>query len=124
VRGLGEHLPFRAEAFDAVLSFWSLNHCSLPSRVLSEAGRVLRRRGRLLLVLDDVAPGWLDILRGDYRGPHGTSTRLEGLRRKCRSLVGGWPRQPDHLEIADSDVRRWVSGFEVTRRFWAGGANS
>jgi SAM-dependent methyltransferase len=41
----GEHLPFRAESFGAVVSVGTLEHCRSAEMVLSEAGRVLQRGG-------------------------------------------------------------------------------
>jgi hypothetical protein len=39
-------------------SFWNLNHAVEPRVVIVEAARVLRPRGLLLLVLDDMPPRW------------------------------------------------------------------
>src|SRR5262245_16346200 len=36
VQGLGEKLPFTADSFDAVLSFWTLNHTTDPDACILE----------------------------------------------------------------------------------------
>jgi ubiquinone/menaquinone biosynthesis C-methylase UbiE len=50
VHGDAEHLPFSDETFDTVVSTFSL--CTIPDAraALAEAGRVLRRGGRLVLL--------------------------------------------------------------------------
>ncbi len=46
--GLAELLPFRAQSFDAVLTFNAVHHFDLVT-FFAEAGRVLRPEGRLIL---------------------------------------------------------------------------
>jgi SAM-dependent methyltransferase len=48
-------LPFDDGSFDLITSRYSAHHYADPARALSEAARVLRPRGRLLLV-DTIAP--------------------------------------------------------------------
>ncbi|MGI8588391.1 MAG: methyltransferase domain-containing protein [Chloroflexia bacterium] len=48
VVGAGEHLPFPADSFDAVINLDVLEHVADPSRVVSEIARVLRPGGRCL----------------------------------------------------------------------------
>ncbi|MHB1949904.1 MAG: class I SAM-dependent methyltransferase [Acidiferrobacteraceae bacterium] len=45
--GRGEALPFARASFDAVCSFWLLEHAGDPATILGEAHRVLRPGGRL-----------------------------------------------------------------------------
>ena len=46
-QGIGEHLPFKDNSFDLVVSFQVLEHTQDPEQVLSEAIRVLKERGIL-----------------------------------------------------------------------------
>lgn len=48
VQGVGEHLPFTDNSFDAALLFWSLNHVSDPAMTVAEIARVLKPGGRAL----------------------------------------------------------------------------
>jgi len=48
------HIPFPAETFDAVTMWDVLEHLSDPHRTISEAARVLRPGGRLVLSTGDV----------------------------------------------------------------------
>ncbi len=48
VVGAGEHLPFPADSFDAVINLDVLEHVADPSRVVSEIARVLRPGGACL----------------------------------------------------------------------------
>lgn len=49
VQGSAYHLPFRSNQFDGALITDALHHMGQKSRVLSEAERVLRQDGRLLI---------------------------------------------------------------------------
>jgi SAM-dependent methyltransferase len=50
VCGLGEALPFPAEAFDLVIGLWVLEHLAQPERVLSKIRRVLAPGGRFIFL--------------------------------------------------------------------------
>jgi ubiquinone/menaquinone biosynthesis C-methylase UbiE len=122
VRGIGEYLPFPAQSFDAVLSFWSLNHVSYPEQVFNEANRVLRSGGRFVVVLEDMPPSWGDIAEGAFPAskvaPGGGDPSMD---YPAHPSGREWPLQTDHLRIRESDIRSWVSqGFEVARREWIG----
>ena len=67
IRGVGEQIPFSDCTFDSVLSFWSLNHVSDPAQCVVEVHRVLKPGGTALLVLEDMEPGWPDILTSGVR---------------------------------------------------------
>jgi ubiquinone/menaquinone biosynthesis C-methylase UbiE len=65
VAGVGEALPFASGRFDLVLFFNSLHHVPLAEQwqALAEASRVLRARGKLLVV-EPLAQGpWFDLLQ-------------------------------------------------------------
>ena len=120
VRGVGEYLPFADASIDGVLSFWSLNHCADPARVMAEIARVLRPGGRVLLSVDDMEPSWRDLWRDDYRDGR-FSSRWTLVWQKLRARVVGWPLQPDHLRIDERDLGCWAGTRLVpTRRCWIG----
>jgi SAM-dependent methyltransferase len=50
VQGFGEHLPYRDRLFDSLLIVSTLDHCLDPRKVLSEAHRVMKPRGEILVV--------------------------------------------------------------------------
>lgn len=49
IRAQAEALPFHANLFDTVLTIWVLEHVLQPTLILSEAVRVLKPGGRILL---------------------------------------------------------------------------
>jgi SAM-dependent methyltransferase len=119
VRGVAEYLPFGDEAFDVVLLLWSLNHVSVPQAALREVARVLRRQGRVLLVLEDMPPRWRDFLEGSY--PHDRTHLGHALAQKIRSVLLGWPIQSDHVRIRERELLRWAGpDLEVGLRAWLG----
>jgi hypothetical protein len=56
VLGVGEHLPFLDNTFDAVISIAVLEHVRDPMRCANEISRVLRPGGRLLCQMPLLAP--------------------------------------------------------------------
>jgi SAM-dependent methyltransferase len=120
VCGVAEHIPFADGFFDGVLAFWSLNHCADPQRSVREIARVLRPGGRCLIVLEEVEPRWRDIMNLSYRD-HRSWTRGRLAWEKSKASLMGWPLQPDHLRINESDVEEWSRGtFSQIYRGWHG----
>ena len=118
--GGGEHLPLADASIDAVLSFWSLNHCADPARVMAEIARVLRPGGRVLISMEDMEPSWRDLWGGGYRDERFASRWALALQ-KLRAPLTGWPLQPDHLRIAERAFDRWAGTRLLrTRRCWIG----
>jgi ubiquinone/menaquinone biosynthesis C-methylase UbiE len=130
IRGVGEHLPFLPQSFDAVLSFWSLNHASNPQLVFSEVERVLRPGGKFLIVLEDMIPQWLDLLNPMFPAKRVLTSFYPQLQQQIlprfeiltKLLTGDrWPLQNDHLRILESEIDDWIQGsFQMRSRSWLG----
>ena len=74
-------LPFRAASFDALLLFHTLTYAERPARALEECARVLRPKGRLVLLSLDQHK------QQEITGPYGE--RHPGFSpRKLRALLG------------------------------------
>ena len=89
----GYRLPFADRSFDVVLLIAVLEHTREPWRILTEAGRVLKPGGRVVMVVPN---DW---------------TMSAG-----RLLLGKFPiRYPDHLTFTTPGrMRRWLRvGFRV-----------
>ena len=106
VLGTAETLPFRAQAFDTVVSTLTLCSVSDPERVLTEVRRVLRPEGQLLLLEHGLS---------DDPGVARWQQRLNGLENLI--ACGCNLNRP----IADLVAR---AGFEwrQMRRFYLAGA--
>jgi ubiquinone/menaquinone biosynthesis C-methylase UbiE len=129
VRGVGEHLPFPSDCFNAVLSFWSANHSSNPQKLFEEVIRVLRPGGKFLIVLEDMPPLWHDLLNRNFPAEqvhqsffystenHSKYTRL---RLMLRLLSGkNFPLQSDHIRIKESEIYEWTKDdLSIVRRVW------
>jgi ubiquinone/menaquinone biosynthesis C-methylase UbiE len=108
VVGLAEHLPFRKESFDLVVSDWVVEHLAYPEEVASEVFRVLRSGGAFVLRTGNLrhysyavaaaTPHWFHRLvanrvRGipqDSDDPHATYYRMNSRRavRRCLTRAG------------------------------------
>ena len=101
--GVGEHLPLRSDSIDAALALWSLNHTTDPGRVLAEAHRVLRPRGRFLVMLEDVVATPVDLDEHPHLGGQAETARV----------------QDDHIPIPESRLRDFIQDrFLVVNRTW------
>jgi SAM-dependent methyltransferase len=120
VRGLAEYLPFADASFDSVAAVFSLNHCLSPQKALRQMLRVSRPGGTLLLVLEDVEPGWRDALLGTYRDWRGWS-RAKLASEKVRAVWRGSPIEKDHVPIAEREVCAWLGDDgRIISRAWRG----
>jgi SAM-dependent methyltransferase len=120
VYAMAEQLPFPDASFDCAAAVFSLNHCRAPQEALQQMVRVVRRGGIVLLVLEDVEPGWRDALSGRYRDWRGWS-RSRVAAEKLRARWRGWPLEPDHVAIKERDLRRWLGRRgAITARTWHG----
>jgi len=71
ITSVGEHLPFRNEVFDVILSINVLDHCLNPLNVLKEANRVLTGNGIFLLHVNTFdLPRTIRIILGLFDKPH------------------------------------------------------
>jgi SAM-dependent methyltransferase len=130
IRGVGEYLPFLPESFDAVLSFWSLNHASNPKLVFSEVERVLKPDGKFLIVLEDMIPQWLDLVDPMFPAKRVLTSFYPQLQQQLLSRLeiftkllkrDRWPLQNDHLRILESEIADWSQGsFQIRSRSWLG----
>ncbi|MDZ7949478.1 class I SAM-dependent methyltransferase [Nostoc sp. DedQUE09] len=132
IQGIGEYLPFPSQSFDAVLSFWSLNHASDPKLVFSEVARVLRPNGKFLIVLEDMIPQWLDLLNPMFPAKKVFNSFFYLLHPKLAQKIfprfhmfiklltyEQWPLQNDHICILGSEIKDWAGyNFDITRRVW------
>ena len=118
VRGVCERLPFDGDSFDGALLLWSLNHTVRPVDALREAARVLRPEGRLLVVLEDMAPSWRDYRTGRCPAWAGEKRGWLGLS-VLRWMVTGYPLQSDHVRIRESDLWKEHS-LKIRSRAWLG----
>jgi SAM-dependent methyltransferase len=98
----GESLPFEANSFDVVFSYYVLEHVRDPVRVLTESIRVLRRGGLLLFVFPNYGSCW----EGHY-GILWLPRASRSLGRLWVRLCGLDPSYLDTLQLIDlAAVRR------------------
>ncbi|HEY7678814.1 MAG TPA: class I SAM-dependent methyltransferase [Candidatus Methylomirabilis sp.] len=128
----GEALPFRPESFDVVFSNSVLEHVRDPARVLREALRVLRRRGRLHFIIPSyasfyeshygifwlpylpraLAPLYVRLWRRDPRCLEGITFVTPGrLARALRGVAGiqvlGWGTDVFLRRMATLEFSEW-----------------
>lgn len=127
----GEALPFGDGTFDAALAMWTLNHVRDPQRCIEEMVRVLKPGGKALVIVEDVPPGWYDLLIDTARR---MTARMSGIRLEAglpwplaiafkSKLTGDWPIQPDHVRLLEPELIHWFEkGMQVRRRRWLASA--
>ena len=108
-RAPAERLPFGNGSFDVVLSHMVLHFLADPEQVIHEAARVLRPRGRLILV--DFAPHDATLLGPDHahRWPGFSDERINGWIEGA-GLVAGRPVSlpgPSRLPGGALTVKLW-----------------
>lgn len=113
VRGEMSRLPFRKNAFDAVVAYWSLIHVPMADHpdVLEEFSRVLRRDGRLLVCEGREAwegenPDWLDTGVGMEWAIAGAEATLTQLGAAGFVVEDRWgvPETLEDEEVEDLDA--------------------
>lgn len=95
VTGVGESMPFRDQAFDAIISTNALDHTRSPLEILMEMHRCLRKGGCLFLTMD-CYPGYRKVFR----------QALEKIN------LGDKPH-PFSFSVADTSRLISKAGFEV-----------
>jgi len=123
ILGKGEYLMFGDQSFDTVLSLWSMNHVSQPSRVFQEVQRVLKPGGNFFVVFEDMEPTWIDIFSRSLHRRIGRTAWLEILKMKLKVSFSKsqWPCHSDHLFITYSNIKIWMKPhFKVSNREWKG----
>jgi ubiquinone/menaquinone biosynthesis C-methylase UbiE len=92
-RAVAERLPFRDASFDLVVTTVSFDHWTDQPAGLTEAARVLRPAGRLVLI-DLFAIGWLRPITalGRRRDRVHTIAELERLLTRARLTPLAWER--------------------------------
>ncbi len=121
-----EHLPFPDAQFDAITSFWSMNHLSRPAEAMDEIYRCLKSDGLVVLVLEYMEPRFFDI---DYfnhiSNRQGFKSLLSVIKRKTFSglRIRPWPVPSDHTRIGEREIKAWTRGrFKIANRAWADGS--
>ncbi|WP_448030809.1 class I SAM-dependent methyltransferase [Bradyrhizobium liaoningense] len=107
VNGVGEHIPFPDQSFDAVISSNVLEHVADPAAVMKECFRVLRPGGVCHMVIPNFGSWW----EGHYgllwlpHSPH-------WLGRLRVRLAGRDPAYVDTLQlITPAKMKRWIAPF-------------
>jgi ubiquinone/menaquinone biosynthesis C-methylase UbiE len=107
LNGVGEHMPFPDQSFDAVISSNVLEHVADPAKVLAECFRVLRPGGTCHMVIPNFGSWW----EGHYgllwlpHSPH-------WLGRLRVRLAGRDPDYVDTLQlITPGMMKRWIAPF-------------
>lgn len=102
-RAPAEKLPFADSSFDVVISHMVLHFLPDPERAIAEAARVLRPRGRLILV--DFAPHDATVLGPDHahRWPGFSDERINGWLKAARLVAG----RPVSLPGSALTVKLW-----------------
>lgn len=102
MQGDAEHLPFAAQAFDAVACLEALEFVVRPEQAVAEMLRVLRPGGVVLLSNRVGLDAWLFVFRRNGRG------RMCGRGRLERHLAG--------VGLHDIRTQRWQQGYDLV---WA-----
>ncbi|MDG2005448.1 MAG: class I SAM-dependent methyltransferase [Novosphingobium sp.] len=132
VSAKGEDLPFPDASFDAGLSYSSLNHVADVELCIAELARVVRKSGKILLVLEDMEPSWADIVRGALEwmtlrlgliDRKSSKWQIDGFKKAVRNKLSGkpWAISDEHFLIREADLRQWLAPhLKIVSRSWRG----
>jgi SAM-dependent methyltransferase len=113
VIGVGEHLPFESNTFDAVFSIAVLEHVRDPFRCAAEIARVLKRGGELYCCIPFLQP-----LHGFPH--HYFNATPQGARRLFEDLLRvdsvSVPRALHPIWALSWIVKSWSEGLDVPTR--------
>jgi len=131
VEGDAARLPFAGDAFDAVIAVWALHVVGDQERLTHEIDRVLRPKGRLIVVaprpevesndLADLTYGWGRLLDKADRTEQVTRLLTADGWSAVAQLATAWEQtQETPADRADSIERRdWSSLWDLDDETWS-----
>lgn len=109
--GVGEQIPFEDNFFDIVVSKWAIQTSPNVNKVLSEAARVLKKNGKLVILTKHPIMQWLEKVR-DYG--HGADYYRQMLVTSNIYSNSIKLTEPSHTLNEYLNVE-FLSNFELTR---------
>lgn len=111
-----DKVPFRDNYFDLVLSIWAVEHFK-TNLFLSEAGRILKKRGKLMIITPNVYHPFFLLNRF-------LPYKLSGfLRKKFLRIAENYPSYYNFNSFSVIRKEASINNFDIEKIYYLGPAN-
>lgn len=113
------HLPFKEEAFNLIMCTETIEYLSSPTRFLTDACRVLKKRGKIVISTPN-ASGLQHFLMHVFASMYKLAVKLKirpkrALQADCRTNILAWEQLKSVLGYSGFNIVGWIGEIGIFR---------